>query len=130
MGSDTELRISLLLSLQRALLDAVPPSLRSVTCDWERTEIRLQFLFDGEISEDDEETARIAGTEVIADFPSPWTMAEEIERYDYPADLRSERFRCGPTREKRRPPKECRSSECPLWVENGHQPHAALAVIL
>ena len=83
MGSDTELRISLLLSLQRALLDAVPPSLRSVTCDWERTEIRLQFLFDGEISEDDEETARIAGTEVIADFPSPWT-----ERYDYPADLR------------------------------------------
>lgn len=89
MASNIELRIGLLLSLQRALLGAVSPGLRSVTCGWEGTEIRLQFLCDGEISEDDEETARIAGTEVIADFPSPWTMTEEIDRYDYPADLRA-----------------------------------------
>lgn len=86
---DTEMRLNLLLSVQRALLDAVPTALRSVTCGWKGTEIRLQFLFDGDVSEDDEESARIAGSEVIADFPAPWTLVEEIARVDYPTDLRS-----------------------------------------
>ena len=71
------------------MLDAVSAALRSVTCRWEGTEIKLRFLFDGQISEADEESARIAGTEVVADFPSPWTLVEEIERCDYPADMQS-----------------------------------------
>jgi hypothetical protein len=87
--TDTDIRIQLLLSVQRALLDAVPATLRAVTCGWAGTEITLQFLFDGSISEDDEESMRMAGTEVIADFPAPWTMAEEIVRFDYPGDLHS-----------------------------------------
>ncbi len=87
--TDAEIRLQLLLSTQRALLAAVPASLRSVTCGWEGTEIELQFLFDGDISEDDEESAKMAGTEVIANFPAPWTMTETIDRFDYPADLRS-----------------------------------------
>ena len=87
--TDAEIRLQLLLSIQRALLGAVPAPLRAVTCGWNATKITLQFIFDGEISEDDEEGARIAGTEVIADFPAPWTLTEEIVRFDYPADLRS-----------------------------------------
>jgi len=89
VANDPEIRIQLLLSVQRALLEAVPPALRSVTCGWEGTEIKIQFLFDGEISEDDAESARMAGTQIIANFPSPWTLVEEIERCDYPTDLRS-----------------------------------------
>lgn len=87
--TDAEIRLQLLLSVQRALIDAVPAALRSVTCGWDGTEIRLQFLFHGDISDDDEESASIAGSEVIADFPSPWTLTEEIVRFDHPADLRS-----------------------------------------
>jgi hypothetical protein len=85
-----DIRSSLLLSVQRALLGAVPPSLRAVTCDWVGTEIRLRFVFDGPIDPDDHEGAQIAGTEVIADFSSPWTIDEEIVRLDYPADLNEE----------------------------------------
>jgi hypothetical protein len=86
--TDADIRLRLLVSAQRALLFAVPPSLRAVTCGWQGTELKLSFIFDGPISEDDEESAQIVGTEVIADFPSPWTISEQIERLDHPADLR------------------------------------------
>lgn len=85
--TDAEIRLNLLIITQRALLFAVPPTLRAVTCGWQGTEVKLRFLFDGPISEDDDESARMVGTEVVAGFPSPWTLAEEIERLDHPADL-------------------------------------------
>ncbi|HYC74661.1 hypothetical protein [Brevundimonas sp.] len=87
--NDADIRLRLMVSTQRALLFAVPPSLRAVTCGWQGTEVKLRFIFDGPISEDDQEGAQIVGTEVIADFPSPWTIAEEIERLDHPTDLRA-----------------------------------------
>jgi hypothetical protein len=83
-----DVSVTLLLAVQRALLGAVPATLRAVTCDREGTEIKLQFLFDGEIGEDDRDSAQVVGTEVIADFPSAWTISEEIRRLDYPADVR------------------------------------------
>lgn len=86
--TDAHIRLNLLIFTQRALLFAVPPSLRAVTCGWEGTKVTLRFLFDGPISEDDAESARIVGTEVVAGFPAPWTVCEEIERVDCPADLR------------------------------------------
>lgn len=86
---DADISLQLLLAVQRALLDAVPATLRSVTCGWEGTEIELQFLFDGDVSDDDEESMKIVGSEVIADFPTPWTIREQIGRFDYPNDLRS-----------------------------------------
>ena len=89
MAERSCIRAQLLLSVQRALLDAVPAGLRSVTCDWEGTEIKLRFLFHGEVTEDDEESARIVGTEVISDFASPWVISEEVERLDYPSDRRT-----------------------------------------
>jgi hypothetical protein len=86
--NDIHIRTALLLSVQRALLGMVPASLRAVTCDWLGTQIQLQFVFDGQIAEDDFEAAQIAGTEVIADFDAPWTITEDIFRLDYPADFR------------------------------------------
>lgn len=47
----------------------------------------MQFVFDGPIGTDDEESARMAATEVIALFPSPWTLDDQILRRDYPAEL-------------------------------------------
>ena len=87
MEDSAQVRVRLLLSVQRALLGAAPAALRAVTCGWEGTEVRLRFVFDGNIDPDDYEGAQIAGTEVIADFPESWTIAEEIGRVDYPTDL-------------------------------------------
>jgi hypothetical protein len=78
----------LLLSVQRALLGVIPPSLRAVTAEASGTEVRLRFVFDGPIDEDDLDSAHIAGTEVVADFPSPWTIDDQLVRLDYPADVR------------------------------------------
>ncbi|WP_051370980.1 hypothetical protein [Mesorhizobium loti] len=83
-----DIRTKLLLSVQRALLGAVSPRLRAVTCGWEGFEITLRFVFDGELADPDLEDAGIVASEVAADFPEPWTVDEEIARLDYPADLR------------------------------------------
>jgi hypothetical protein len=49
--------------------------------------IRLRYIFDGPISEDDQEGASVAGAEVIADFSAPMTIAEEVMRLDHPLPL-------------------------------------------
>jgi len=74
-------------SLVRALLGAIPSCLRSVSFQVEGHVIRLRYLFDGPISDDDEDGARTAGTEVIADFTDPMTIDEEVLRLDYPEPL-------------------------------------------
>jgi hypothetical protein len=48
-----DIRTTLLLSVQRALLGAVSARVRAVTCDRKEAEIKLQFLFDGDIDEAD-----------------------------------------------------------------------------
>ncbi|TIN21628.1 MAG: hypothetical protein E5Y31_20470 [Mesorhizobium sp.] len=83
-----DIRARLLLSVQRALLGAVSPRLRAVTCAWEGVEIKLRFVFDGEPVDQDLEDAGIVAGEVAADFPAPWTVDEDIARLDYPDDLR------------------------------------------
>ena len=87
--SDLELPPNILvkLSAQSALLGAVPPSLRLVTAGTRETVVEMCFVFDGPIDDDDVESARMATTEIIADFPSPWTLEEEFVRLDYPAEL-------------------------------------------
>lgn len=87
--TDADTRLNILIFAQRGLLFAVPPSLRAMTCGWSGTNVNVRFVFDGPISDDDEESARIVGTEIIAGFPAPWTLTEEIVRLDYPGDLRS-----------------------------------------
>ena len=83
-----DIRAKLLLSVQRALLGAVSPRLRAVTCGWEGFEITLRFVFDGEVADQDFEDAGIVASEVAADFPEPWTVDEDIARLDHPDDLR------------------------------------------
>ncbi|PWJ94657.1 MULTISPECIES: hypothetical protein [Mesorhizobium] len=78
----------LLLSVQRALLGAVSPNLRAVICGWAGVEIKLRFVFDGEIAEENLDDVRIVGAEVAADFPAPWTTSEDVARLDYPHDIR------------------------------------------
>ena len=75
------------LSLVRALLGAIPACLRSASFQVEGSVIRLRYLFDGPISDDDNEGVLIAGTEVIADFTQPMTIGEEVRRLDYPEPL-------------------------------------------
>lgn len=88
--TDADIRLNILLLAQRGLLFAVPPNLRAITCGWSGTTVNVRIVFDGPISNDDEESARMVGTEVVAGFPSPWTVTEEFVRLDYPADLRSD----------------------------------------
>lgn len=76
-----------LLSTQRALLGAVPASLRAVTCGWTDEKITLRFIFDGPVNESDEGDMQVVGTEVVADFSAPMCIAEEIIRVDYPGEL-------------------------------------------
>ncbi|WP_313003155.1 hypothetical protein [Brevundimonas sp.] len=86
--TDADIRLNILLGAQSGLLFAVPPSLRAMTCGWSGTNVAVRSVFDGPIGDDDEETVRIVGTEIVAAFPPPWTLTEEIVRLDYPADLR------------------------------------------
>ncbi len=88
--TDADIRLNILSFAQRGLLFAVPPNLSALTCGSSGTNVSVRFVFDGPISEDDEESARIVGTEVISGFPSPWTLTEEIVRLDYPGDVRSD----------------------------------------
>lgn len=88
MIDGVRLDVFIRLSVQRALLGMVSPSLRAVSCEAANERIRLRFVFDGPIDEDEEHDARAVGTEVIADFPASWTIDEQIVRIDYPADRR------------------------------------------
>jgi hypothetical protein len=72
------LRGSLLLSVQRALLGEVSPSLRGVTVGWRDHLILLRFYFDGAVTEEDREAMSVVGAEVIADFTEPWDIHEEV----------------------------------------------------
>jgi hypothetical protein len=72
------------LSLVRALLGAISANLRSVSFEVETDTIHLLFLFDGEISDDDRDGVLTAAGEVIADFPAPMIICENVERLDYP----------------------------------------------
>lgn len=85
--TDRFIRTTLLLSPRRALVGAVPPSLRGVTCGWSGTEVKIRYIFDGSIDPDEEDDILVVGAEVIADFPSPWTIDDQALRVDCPEGL-------------------------------------------
>jgi hypothetical protein len=66
MTPDIELRILILLALQRALLGEVSPSLRGVACSWNSKIINLYAYFDGEVSDDDQDSMETVETEVAS----------------------------------------------------------------
>jgi len=69
----------LLLSLQRALLGEVDPTLRqaSIEADTASQTIRLRFEYDGSPGDIAKECCSCAATSVIADFPDPWRLDEQ-----------------------------------------------------
>lgn len=69
--------IDVRLSALRALLGAVPSSLRAFSVETAETEVRTRAIFDATATEDDRELLSAACTEIIANYPAPWTIAEE-----------------------------------------------------
>lgn len=80
---------AILLSAQRALLGHVTPQLRAVSVDADpnRQQLAIRFVFDGEPSESVREAASCAATEMIADYPDPWTIDEEHVVCPAPAQM-------------------------------------------
>jgi len=69
---------SLVLSVNRALWGEVTAQLRAVTATLKTKTIYLKFYFDGAPSDDDRESVGCIGSEVIADYPAPYLIEEEI----------------------------------------------------
>jgi len=69
-----------------ALLGEVTPSLRAATIQWSNEEVSLFFYYDGEVSEEDNESAECVATEVISDF-SECALEIDILRWDFPKSI-------------------------------------------
>ena len=76
-----ELRVRLLLSIQRALLGEVTPNIRAVTAQIDTQTIVLRWIIDGEISDSFKRDLGVVGTEIVADFATH-QIAEEFIRCD------------------------------------------------
>ena len=76
-----ELRVRLLLSIQRALLGEVTPNIRAATAQIDAQTVVLRWIIDGEISESFRRDLGAVGAKVAADF-STHQIAEEFIRCD------------------------------------------------
>ena len=82
--------INLRLSAMRALFEKIKPNLRMASvAELEGKIIRLTFCYDGEITDEEEDLAGDAGTEVIADFPQEHLIEWDLIRCDYPEKIPS-----------------------------------------
>jgi hypothetical protein len=70
---------ALLLSLQRALLGEVHPTLRQASAEADPIAkvVSLKFEYDGPAAGAARESCSSAAAEVIADFPAPWRLEEQ-----------------------------------------------------
>ena len=75
------------LSLQRALLGSVSPSLRGVAYSASVSTIRVVFYFDGSITSDDHADMTTVIAEVAADFPASVVFEDDMVRLDVPDPL-------------------------------------------
>ena len=84
----TELRVSVAMSLMRALWDQVTQEMRVVLARLERENaIFIEFYIDGSISRELAEIASYVETEVIADFSSIFYISHRLIRLDAPAKV-------------------------------------------
>jgi len=60
--------VRLCLSAQRALLGAVPPSLRAVSLEFRGTVLHFRAVFSQDPTDEEREMLSVACTEVVADF--------------------------------------------------------------
>lgn len=75
------------LSAQRALLGAITPNIRAVFAELTEEDIQIYFYYDGKVHEDDEETASIVTTEIIADFDDEFDINLTTKQVDCPMDI-------------------------------------------
>lgn len=78
-----DLRASVLLAMQVALLGCIGRGVRKILCRWDDSEIRARAIFDGEIREEDAEAMLEAETEIMASFPHH-NVSITCERCDAP----------------------------------------------
>jgi hypothetical protein len=76
MNSDAKADIRL--SAQRALWGRVPQSLRAFSIELNENVIRVRSIFDETMAEADKELLSEAGSEIVADYPAPFTIDEEF----------------------------------------------------
>ncbi|MDE3046173.1 MAG: hypothetical protein KGJ02_05975 [Verrucomicrobiota bacterium] len=81
--------ISAILSMNRALWGEVAPALRAAKVSWDEETVHLYFYYDGEISEEDHESAECVATEFIAEYPE-YKLEVHILRLDYPNSIPEE----------------------------------------
>src|SRR3546814_987774 len=62
------------LNIQRALLGEISGKLRAVIFSVSGLILNIRFYFDGEIDDDDFESASCVETEVLADYEDDWTV--------------------------------------------------------
>ena len=92
MPSDDQLRIAVLLSIQRALLGEITSEMRAIAADWSAEQIVIRVYTDGDTPNsirDDFDSSVV--TQVVADFPHPERgdpmVSYEFVRHDSPAPL-------------------------------------------
>src|SRR5439155_8329054 len=78
MSDTMDRRASLMLSVQRALLDEVPCEMVSVTAGWVDDAILLRAYFDGAVSEEQWLSFSSVSAEVVADFPEASSVDIEV----------------------------------------------------
>ena len=83
---DNDFRVSVLLTMQVALLGVVGRHVRKVLCRWNASEIRIRVVFDGSIREDNAEAMLVVETEMIAGFPDH-DISLVCERCDAPQPI-------------------------------------------
>jgi hypothetical protein len=78
---------TILLSLQRALLDSVTESLRQVSYEIKGKTIILYFFYNEDVSDLEEELAGDVAAEVIADFPEEYKVDWKVTTIYYPEKI-------------------------------------------
>ncbi len=84
---DKRLDVQIRLGAQRSLWGQVPPSLRAVSVDVDEQKVYFRCIFDGEPTEYDWELMSVAATEIIADFPAPYTIEEDYLTVKAPNEM-------------------------------------------
>ena len=76
----------LIVYFNQAMLGEIPWALRSIRTSIEGTVIKVQFVFDGPIGDDDRDSASDIAGEVVAGFPD-YTINEAYLRIDEPQKI-------------------------------------------
>ena len=94
--------VKAILEMNRALWGEVAPTLRAARVKWDEKTVYLYFYYDGEISEEDNESAECVATEFISSYPE-YKLEVEIVRIDWPKGLPQEGELVYRRREKKPP---------------------------